>query len=69
MSQLRSIGHAIPISRPHGRVGIRRRRKTLSALIWSHFKAQPGFLDEQREALRDLKEGRAIPLRDIPRDR
>jgi hypothetical protein len=54
---------------PRRRLGFLRRRKTLSALIWSHFKAQPGFLDEQREALRDLKEGRAIPLRDISRDR
>jgi hypothetical protein len=41
----------------------------LSATIWAHFNSQPGFRDEQRQALRDLKEGRAVPLREISRDR
>ena len=69
MSRFRTLGHLIPVTRPRLQFAFWRRRKTLSALIWSHFKAQPGFLDEQREALRDLKEGRAVPLREISRDR
>lgn len=46
-----------------------RRRKTLSSIIWAHFIAQPGFRDETRQALDDLKAGRGVPLREIPRDR
>jgi hypothetical protein len=37
-------------------------------VIWEHFKAQPGFREEQRRALRDLREGRAVPLREIHPD-
>lgn len=48
---------------------LKRRRPTLAAMIWRHFLSQPGFRDQTRQALLDLEEGRAIPLREIPRER
>jgi hypothetical protein len=63
MAILRAIGQSIP------RIPNRwRRRKPLARVIWEHFKAQPGFREEQRQALRDLREGRAVPLREIHPD-
>jgi hypothetical protein len=47
----------------------RRKQKPLAALIWAHFIAQPGFRDDVRQAMKDLAEGRAVPLKDIPRER
>lgn len=67
MSHLRTLGHSIFMTRP--RLMFWRRRRDLSAIIWAHFIAQPDFRDEVRRALLDRQEGRAIPLREIPRDR
>ena len=61
---LRAIGHSIPRLPSRWR----RRSKPLARVIWEHFKAQPGFREEQRQALRDLREGRSVPLREVPRD-
>ena len=62
---LRAIGHSTPRIPSRWR----RHRKPLARVIWEHFKAQPGFREEQRQALRDLREGRAVPLREIHPDR
>lgn len=64
MFHLQAIGRSIlPISWPW------RRRKTLAALIWAHFIAQPGFRDDMKQAVKDLEAGRVVPLSEIPRER
>ena len=62
---LRAIGHSIPRLPSRWR----RRSKPLARVIWELFKAQPGFREEQRQALRDLRDGHAIALGEVPRDR
>lgn len=66
MSFVKAIGHWILPSS----LGFPwRRRKPLAAIVWAHFIAQPGFRDEVRQAMQDLKDGKAVPLKDIPRER
>ena len=64
MAILRAIGHSIPGLQRRWR----KRGKPLGRVIWEHFKGQPGFHEEQLQALRDLREGRAIPLEEVTRD-
>jgi hypothetical protein len=45
------------------------RRRTFSAEIWAHFEARPGFNERMDRATEDLKQGRGIPFREIPRER
>jgi hypothetical protein len=67
MSLPRSIiGHWIPMPL---KLRWRRKPKGLASMIWSHFVTQPGFREETRQALLDLAEGRAVSLKEIPRDR
>jgi hypothetical protein len=63
---LRVFGRALP---PFGRTTSAPDPPNLARLVWSHFRAQPGFDAEQREAMKDLASGRAVPLREIPRER
>jgi hypothetical protein len=65
----RPVGHSMPVARSKFSLPWRRKSKTLSGLIWAHFIAQPGFREETRQAILDLKAGRITPLREIPRDR
>ena len=68
MSQLRSLRQSVA-ARP---IRLRlpwARRKTLSSTIWAHFVSQPGFREETRDALADLKSGDTVRLREIPRER
>jgi hypothetical protein len=65
MSYLNAVRQALPTGwrRPW------RRRTSLAEKIWSHFLAQPGFREDIRQAMRDLEAGRAVPLKEIPRER
>jgi len=49
--------------------GRRRRATPLVSKIWEHFVAQPGFKQELRASIRELRAGTGTPLREIPRER
>ena len=63
---IRVFGRSLPA---FGRTTPASDRQILARTVWSHFRAQPGFDAEQRQAMRDLSAGGAVPLREIPRER
>jgi hypothetical protein len=66
MIDLQGLGRSIV---PSIILRLRRKPKTLASVIWAHFVGQPGFREEIRQAMVDLREGRAVPLKEITRDR